>query len=60
MPRKARIDAVGAVHYIIVRGIERHKIFQNDDDRAKFEAIRVSYFRYEKLLFCIGNSFLFS
>ena len=27
MPRKARIDAAGALHHIIVRGIERCKIF---------------------------------
>ena len=27
MPRKARIDAAGALHHIIVRGIERRKIF---------------------------------
>jgi len=27
MPRKARIDAPGALHHIIVRGIERRKIF---------------------------------
>jgi len=25
MPRKARIDAVGALHHIIVRGIERRQ-----------------------------------
>ena len=27
MPRKARIDAPGALHHIIVRGIDRKKIF---------------------------------
>ena len=27
MPRKARIDAPGALHQVIVRGIERRKIF---------------------------------
>ncbi|MCD6585690.1 MAG: transposase [Desulfobacteraceae bacterium] len=36
MPRKARIDAPGAVHHIIVRGIERHKIFRDDHDRDNF------------------------
>ena len=36
MPRKARIDAPGAVHHVIVRGIERKKIFRNDTDRDKF------------------------
>ena len=33
MPRKARIDAVGALHHIIVRGIERRKIFIKGDER---------------------------
>ena len=34
MPRKARIDAPGAQHHIIVRGIERRKIFRDDVDIA--------------------------
>ena len=33
MPRKARIDASGALHHIIVRGIERRKMFYDDNDR---------------------------
>ena len=33
MPRKARLDAPGALHHIIVRGIERRKIFRDDTDR---------------------------
>jgi putative transposase len=36
MPRKARIDAPGALHHIIVRGIERRKIFCDDVDRDSF------------------------
>jgi REP element-mobilizing transposase RayT len=36
MPRKARIDAPGALHHIIVRGIERRKIFYDDTDRGNF------------------------
>ncbi len=32
MPRKARIDAPGALHHVMVRGIERRKIFQDDKD----------------------------
>jgi len=36
MPRKARIDAPGALHHIIVRGIERRKIFNDDVDRINF------------------------
>ena len=33
MPRKARIDALGALHHVNVRGIERRKIFRSDYDR---------------------------
>ena len=36
MPRKARIDAPGALHHIIVRGIERKAIFKDDSDRENF------------------------
>jgi putative transposase len=36
MPRKARIDAPGALHHIIVRGIERRKVFLDDTDRNDF------------------------
>lgn len=36
MPRQARIDAPGALHHIIVRGIERRKIFRDDTDRYDF------------------------
>src|SRR5210317_2051251 len=36
MPRKARIDAPGALHHIIIRGIERRQIFRDDQDRDQF------------------------
>ena len=36
MPRKARVDAAGALQHIIIRGIERKKIFRNDGDRNNF------------------------
>jgi REP element-mobilizing transposase RayT len=36
MPRKARIDALGALHHIICRGIERRRIFDDDADRDNF------------------------
>lgn len=36
MPRRARIDAPGAVHHIIVRGIERKHIFRDEADRRDF------------------------
>lgn len=38
MPRKARIDAPGALHHIILRGIERRIIFQDDLDYQNFRA----------------------
>ena len=36
MPRKARIDAPGALHHIIVCGIEKRKIFKDNADRQNF------------------------
>ena len=36
MPRKARIDAPGALHHIVIRGIERRHIFTHDQDRDNF------------------------
>ena len=36
MPRKARIDALGALHHIIVRGIARKKVFNDNADRDFF------------------------
>jgi hypothetical protein len=36
MPPKARLNAPGALHQIIVRGIERRKIFKDDSDPDNF------------------------
>lgn len=36
MPRKSRIDAPGALHHIICRGIDRQAVFQDDRDRDNF------------------------
>ena len=36
MPRRARIDAPGALHHVICRGIERRTIFREDSDRDDF------------------------
>jgi REP element-mobilizing transposase RayT len=36
MPRQSRIDAPGALNHIIVRGINRKKIFNDDADRYNF------------------------
>ncbi|MFZ0613832.1 MAG: transposase, partial [Desulfobacterales bacterium] len=36
MPRQSRIDAPGALHHIIARGIGRRNIFSDDQDRDNF------------------------
>jgi putative transposase len=36
MPRTSRIDAPGALHHIIARGIDRKTIFKDDGDRDNF------------------------
>ncbi|MEN8807857.1 MAG: transposase [Desulfobacterales bacterium] len=36
MPRQARIDAPGALHHIIIRGIERRSIFKDAQDHQNF------------------------
>ena len=36
MPRQARLDAPGALHHIMVRGINKAAIFNDDQDRQKF------------------------
>jgi len=36
MPRTARLDAPGVLHHVIIRGIERRKIFRNNKDREDF------------------------
>jgi len=33
MPRLARLDAPGVIHHVIIRGIERRKIFRDNRDR---------------------------
>jgi REP element-mobilizing transposase RayT len=36
MPRLARLDVPGILHHIIIRGIERRKIFRDNKDRDNF------------------------
>ena len=36
MPRQARLDVPGALHHIMVRGINKAAIFDDDQDRQKF------------------------
>jgi len=36
MPRQARLDIPGALHHIMVRGINKAKIFDDDQDKSRF------------------------
>ena len=36
MPRLSRLDRPGLLHHVIIRGIERRKIFDDDQDRNNF------------------------
>jgi len=36
MPRQARLDAPGTVHHVIIRGIEKRRIVDDDADRQEF------------------------
>jgi len=36
MPRRARLDIPGALHHIMVRGINKSTIFEDDEDRVQF------------------------
>ena len=38
MPRQPRLDAPGALHHMIVQGIERTSVFRADRDRADLVA----------------------
>ncbi len=36
MPRIARLDTPGLLHHVMIRGIERRKIFNDEKDRENF------------------------
>jgi len=36
MPRQPRLDTPGALHHVMIRGIERRRIFMDDKDRHDF------------------------
>ena len=38
MPRQARLDAPGTLHHVIVRGIEKRRIVDDERDRQDFVA----------------------
>ena len=57
MPRKARIDYPGGVHHLIVRGIERRRIFQDDQDRNAF-LDRLGFLLLESKTSCLAWALL--
>jgi len=36
VPRQARLDAPGTLHHVILRGIEKRRIVDDDKDRQNF------------------------
>jgi putative transposase len=36
MPRQARLDVPGALHRIMVRGINKANIFDDNEDKSRF------------------------
>jgi REP element-mobilizing transposase RayT len=57
MPRIARLDTPGLLHHIMIRGIERRKIFNDDADRENFVE-RLSVLLPETQTQCCAWSFL--
>jgi hypothetical protein len=51
MPRHARIDAPGAVHHLMVRGITRSAIFYDGVDREQFIDRAGMVFAEERTMF---------
>jgi len=57
MPRLARLDAPGVLHHVIIRGIERKNIFNDDKDRDNFLE-RLSILLPETKTSCYGWALL--
>ena len=51
MPRLARLDAPGIIHHLMIRGIERRKIFRDAEDRENLLE-RVGYLLLETKTGC--------
>lgn len=51
MPRPARIDALGALQYIIIRGIECRTIFKNDTDSDDLNDRRGNLLRHTESVY---------
>jgi putative transposase len=57
MPRVARLDTPGLSHHVMIRGIERRKIFNDDKDRENLVE-RLSTLLHETKTQCYAWSFL--
>ena len=53
MTRIARLDTPGLLHHIMIRGIERRKIFNDDKDRYLQELL--GYIHFHPVKFPGGN-----
>ena len=57
MPRVARLDTPGLLHHVVIRGIERRRIFNDDKDRENFIE-RLFFLLPETKTQCYAWSFL--
>jgi len=57
MPRPPRWDAPGTIHHVIVRGIDGHEIFVDDEDRANLME-RLDRVFLECRILCLARAFL--
>ncbi len=57
MPRLARLDAPGVLHHVIIRGIERRRIFNDNKDREDFVE-RLSALLPETKTLCYAWAFM--
>ena len=57
MPRIARLDTPGLLHHVMIRGIERRKIFRDNKDRENF-IDRLAVLLPETMTQCCAWSFL--
>jgi REP element-mobilizing transposase RayT len=57
MPRQARLDTAGALHHVMIRGIERRNIFRTNKDRNDF-IDRLSTLLPETKTICYAWSFM--
>ena len=53
MPRKARLDSPGTLHHVIIRGIERRPIVDDEKDRETINSLVMVF------LACLYCGFVF-